>query len=246
MMNPSKSCSVFGLAVMLVSASALAQGTTNVDPPEGIAFRDLFFDRDGTVFRPQVAAPDSIEFRAPFIGREGAVLAPEVSPPSRLVFREPFIGRGEVPLLVAVEKPAGLVFRPLFLGRDGEVLDEHVEAPEGLVFRDVLIGRGGVPTSVDQAPPLRLIDNARAVPNPFNPSTQISFRLREAGRTSVAVYDTRGRRVRVLHDGPLAADAHVLRWDGRDDAGGALASGHYFVRIASGSEAVVVKGVLIE
>ena len=38
------------------------------------------------------------------------------------------------------------------------------------------------------------------------------------------------RRVRSIHEGPLAAGRHAFRWDGRD-AGGRLArAGVYFVR----------------
>ena len=43
------------------------------------------------------------------------------------------------------------------------------------------------------------------VPNPFNPSTEISFNLPQDGRASLKVFDVKGALVRVLLDGELAA-----------------------------------------
>jgi flagellar hook assembly protein FlgD len=40
-----------------------------------------------------------------------------------------------------------------------------------------------------------------------------------------------GRRVRALLDGQRAAGLHQAAWDGRDDAGRAVASGVYFYRL---------------
>jgi photosystem II stability/assembly factor-like uncharacterized protein len=68
-----------------------------------------------------------------------------------------------------------------------------------------------------------------AVPNPFNPQTTIHFELAVAGRVRVDVYDARGRRVRRLVDHELPAGPHSRSFDGRDDRGGALASGVYFL-----------------
>lgn len=246
MSPPRRLALLLGAGTLLASAVASAQGTADVAPPADIEFREPFIDRAGAVVDPSVAPPDSIVFRPLFLARSGEVIQPDVTPPALLVFREPFIGRGELPLVQEVEPPSGLEFRDVIVSRDGLVLDENVSPPSGLVFREVFIRRSGIPTGVDAIPPIRVIEDARAIPNPFNPSTQVSFRLRKPGPTSIAVYDARGRLVRVLHDAPLVADVHVMRWDGRDDEGAAVASGLYLVRIASGGEAVVVKGILIE
>jgi len=73
------------------------------------------------------------------------------------------------------------------------------------------------------------------VPNPFNPSTVIRFQL--AGETSVtmAVYDLRGREVRVLVQGTLGPGWHEAIWDGRDDQGHRAASGVYRCVLRAGS-----------
>ncbi len=69
-------------------------------------------------------------------------------------------------------------------------------------------------------------------PNPFNPSTRISFTLTSAGDVRLELFDARGRRVRLLDAGPRTAGEHVVSWNGTDDAGRRLAAGAYLVRLA--------------
>jgi hypothetical protein len=76
---------------------------------------------------------------------------------------------------------------------------------------------------------------ALAGPNPFRDRTEVRVDLaRPAGAASVRVHDVAGRLVRGLHDGPFSAGSHRLAWDGRDDAGRAVAAGTYFVRLETG------------
>ncbi len=77
-------------------------------------------------------------------------------------------------------------------------------------------------------------------PNPFNPQTLLQFRTVVAGPVRLEIYDLQGRRVRLLIDEVLPADHHERGWDGRDDAGQALASGTYLARLLrpEGSAAV--------
>jgi hypothetical protein len=64
-------------------------------------------------------------------------------------------------------------------------------------------------------------------------STRMLLELRRTAPVRLAVHDVRGRRVAVLHDGPLAAGRHAFDWDPRDRQGERLASGVYFVRVQS-------------
>lgn len=72
-----------------------------------------------------------------------------------------------------------------------------------------------------------------AVPNPFNPRTTLSFELDRPGPATLELLDLRGRRVRTLPAGTLAAGRHELGFDGLDDRGTPLASGGYRVRLLS-------------
>ncbi len=71
-------------------------------------------------------------------------------------------------------------------------------------------------------------------PNPFNPSTAISFSLEKAGTVELAIYDITGRKVRDLANGHMAPGRHEAVWNGRDDRGMPAASGVYFARLVSG------------
>ena len=67
-------------------------------------------------------------------------------------------------------------------------------------------------------------------PNPFNPSTQISFSLTEHGATTLRIYDLLGREVATLVNGQLAPGNHTVNF-----IGSGLSSGIYFVRLVQGS-----------
>ncbi len=72
-------------------------------------------------------------------------------------------------------------------------------------------------------------------PNPFNPSTTISFSLPEAGNTELTIYNIRGQKVKTLVKERLDAGDHDVNWDGTDDRGEAVSSGVYLYRIRCGN-----------
>ena len=83
-------------------------------------------------------------------------------------------------------------------------------------------------------------------PNPFNPSTSIRFRLPVAGNVRLAVYNSLGARVRVLEDATMEAGVFSISWNGRDDAGRAVESGTYFVRLMAGEFNAVHRMLLVK
>ena len=73
-------------------------------------------------------------------------------------------------------------------------------------------------------------------PNPFNPSTTISYQIPEDAvnvRFSLNVYDLRGRLVRSLDQGMKGAGTYSVFWDGSDNHGRQVSSGVYFYRFIS-------------
>ncbi len=69
-------------------------------------------------------------------------------------------------------------------------------------------------------------------PNPFNPSTTISFSLPEAGTATLGIYSVNGQLVRTLVDDELSAGTHEIVWNGLDASGRDAASGVYLYRLA--------------
>lgn len=82
-------------------------------------------------------------------------------------------------------------------------------------------------------------------PNPFNPSTTITFALAARGRAVLEIADLRGAIVSRLDLGELEAGTHEARWEGRDLQGGALPSGVYLCRLAGNDAAAGHKLVML-
>ncbi|MCC7265020.1 MAG: T9SS type A sorting domain-containing protein [Candidatus Latescibacteria bacterium] len=68
-------------------------------------------------------------------------------------------------------------------------------------------------------------------PNPFNPETTIGYQLPATVQVRLEIYDVLGQKVRTLVQQVEPAGYHSAVWDGRDDAGQALAGGIYLYRL---------------
>lgn len=83
-----------------------------------------------------------------------------------------------------------------------------------------------------------------AMPNPFNPTTQIRYELAVATQTRVVILNALGQQVRTLVDGARTAGSHSVIWDGRDDMGRHLAAGIYFHHLSAAGQSATGKMVL--
>jgi hypothetical protein len=77
-------------------------------------------------------------------------------------------------------------------------------------------------------PPARLVDNR---PNPFNPTTTITFTLAQAQRVTIVVSDIAGRTIATIADRTFGPGLNSVAWSGRDAAGHTVPSGTYLVRM---------------
>jgi hypothetical protein len=91
-----------------------------------------------------------------------------------------------------------------------------------------------VSTGADPAPARFALE--AGYPNPFNPVTTLPVRVEKDGFARLEILTADGRRVTVLHDGPLGAGAHEFQWNGTDGAGSAVASGVYLARLTGQTE----------
>ena len=107
-------------------------------------------------------------------------------------------------------------------------------------------GSGGVVGVVpgSDAIPLNVLLAAPA-PNPFGQSTTIGFALPAPGSVQLRIFDVRGAAVRTLAAGDFTAGSHRVTWDGRDDNGGAAASGVYYMELRTGGKSLERRIVLL-
>ncbi|TMQ57200.1 MAG: hypothetical protein E6K76_11280 [Candidatus Eisenbacteria bacterium] len=71
-------------------------------------------------------------------------------------------------------------------------------------------------------------------PSPTRGPTEISLELPKAAEIVADIFNVQGRLVRTLGRRTLPAGRHMLRWDGRLDAGGNAASGVYWLKVGAG------------
>ncbi len=106
---------------------------------------------------------------------------------------------------------------------------------------------------VKQAAPAEETNSAQAIrhyelfanyPNPFNPTTTITYQMPQAGRVSLKIYNMLGQVVRTLVDAEVAAGLHAVTWDGRDGKGDQVASGVYLYQLRVG-ETIMTRKMLL-
>ena len=83
--------------------------------------------------------------------------------------------------------------------------------------------------------------NSSNYPNPFNPTTKISFTLPQNSRVSLKVYDALGREVADLANNIFEAGTHEVEFDASN-----LASGIYFYTIRTAQGNITKKMLLIK
>ena len=113
----------------------------------------------------------------------------------------------------------------------------HPRTPEDMVH-DAETGGGIVPAVKE------LIGN---YPNPFNPSTTISFLTTEnTENTEISIFNLKGQKVKTLINEILNAGDHSVVWNGKNDKGVPVSSGIYFYEMNCGDYTCVKKMILMK
>ncbi|MDP3114242.1 MAG: C25 family cysteine peptidase [Candidatus Cloacimonadaceae bacterium] len=87
-------------------------------------------------------------------------------------------------------------------------------------------------SNAEEAQTPGLVTNLRGnYPNPFNPSTTISFDLAKAGKVKLNIYNIKGQLVKALANDVFGVGRHRIIWDGKDNHKRSVASGVYFYRL---------------
>ena len=85
-----------------------------------------------------------------------------------------------------------------------------------------------------------------AYPNPFNPTTSISYQVQLSGDVTLNIYDVLGNRIKTLIDEPKAIGDYEIKWDGTNQMGEILSSGQYFYQLKIGDFVSTKKMVLLK
>ncbi len=111
--------------------------------------------------------------------------------------------------------------------------------------RDAIIGNSIEPTEIlfnnSSSSTPQILQLSRNYPNPFNPSTMISYYLPKPGHVTLSIYNIKGQLVETLVNTHQEADNYTVEWNA-DSFG----SGIYFYKVFSEGHSQVKKCLLIK
>ena len=83
-------------------------------------------------------------------------------------------------------------------------------------------------------------------PNPFNPTTTISYDLPEQAQVTLGIYDLLGKKIKTLVNQSQDAGNKIAMWDGTDDLGRQVSAGVYLYQIQAGEFTQTRKMLLLK
>ena len=83
-------------------------------------------------------------------------------------------------------------------------------------------------------------------PNPFNPTTTISYSIPTDGNVELIVYNLRGQKVKTLISGTQPIGVYNVTWNGKDENDRSVSSGVYLYKLNSSGKTAVKKMLLLK
>ncbi len=112
-------------------------------------------------------------------------------------------------------------------------------------FGSISITTGnGQTTEIPQIPIITKLNSA--YPNPFNPTTTISFDLATDTDVTIDVYNSKGQKVQSLVNNTFKMGNHRVVWNGLDTHNKSCGTGTYFFRMKAGNYSKITKALLIK
>ena len=81
-------------------------------------------------------------------------------------------------------------------------------------------------------------------PNPFNPDTRIPYKIEKRTHINLVIYNICGERIITLLDKEVLPGLYQLSWDGKNQKGGDVSQGIYFIRVF-GENAIQTKKIIL-
>ncbi|MCF7858645.1 MAG: S8 family serine peptidase [Candidatus Cloacimonetes bacterium] len=82
-------------------------------------------------------------------------------------------------------------------------------------------------------------------PNPFNPTTMISFTTVESGIVEISIYSIKGQKIITLNNDNLEPGLHSVIWNARDRSDDPVSSGVYFYTLKLNGKTEATKKMLL-
>jgi len=137
-----------------------------------------------------------------------------------------------------------------------EYLDKLVEQNTTYEYRLADVDYDGVVTyhsvrsvTVENAPLSAELEEfivMPAYPNPFNPSTTLTFGLDKDSKVTINIYDITGQLVNTLYQNEQKQGWHSIEWKGTDQNKNQVPTGIYLGRITSNEQTKTVKLMLLK
>ena len=99
------------------------------------------------------------------------------------------------------------------------------EEPENIISRPVLNGN---------------------YPNPFNPTTTISFSLPTEQDIELTIYNIKGQKIKTIYSGTADVGDHSIIWEGKDNSDKQVSSGIYFYKLTTNNKELTRKMLMMK
>ncbi len=83
-------------------------------------------------------------------------------------------------------------------------------------------------------------------PNPFNPSTNITFAMPEDGNVKITIFNMLGQKIKTLLNENRVAGQYEVTWNGTDQSGDIVGSGMYFYQMRTQNVVLTRKMILLK
>ena len=83
-------------------------------------------------------------------------------------------------------------------------------------------------------------------PNPFNPSTTISFEVANSSNINIEIFNSKGQRIKTLVNKSYVPGKYSVVWDGTNQNNDTCSSGIYYSKMISGDYSSIQKMLLIK
>jgi len=82
-------------------------------------------------------------------------------------------------------------------------------------------------------------------PNPFNPTTTISFSILNESEVKLIIYNIKGRKIKTLADNGFTQGSHSIIWNGDDDKNKSVSSGVYMYKLKVNGKTEAIRKCLL-